>query len=90
MIYYAAGSSLLLSSKTELFATVVEFFQLQIIVTKSSILDVGSDLDQPLITVFGKVIIHLAQETSIQFNLIAIYEGSCLYGNCKVLLYERI
>ena len=65
MIYYIAGSSLLLSSKTELFATVVECFQLKIIVTKSSILDVGGALDRPLITVFGKVIIHLAQATAI-------------------------
>ena len=31
------------------------------IVTESSILDAGGDSDQPLITVFGKVVIHLVQ-----------------------------
>ena len=40
-------------------------------------------MDQPLIPVFYKVIIHLVEATVIQFNLIAIYGGSCLYGYCK-------
>ena len=44
---------------------VVECFQLYIIVTESSILDVGVDPDRPLITAFGKVIIELAQATAI-------------------------
>ena len=56
-------------------------------VTKSSILDVGDDPDRPLITAFGKAIIHLAQATAIYVNIIAIYGGRCLYGNCKVILY---
>ena len=45
------------------------------------------DPDRPVITVFGKVIIHLEQATDIWFNLIVIYEGRCLYGDCKVILY---
>ena len=52
---------------------------------KKLILHVGGDLDRPLVTIFGKVIIHSAQATAIQLNLIAIHEGSCLYGNCKVV-----
>ena len=44
----------------------------------------------PLITIFGKVSFHLAQATAIQFNLIAIYGSSCLYGTCKFIFYQRI
>ena len=43
---------------------------MQIIITKSSILDVGGNPDQPLITIFGKVIFHLALATIIYFDLI--------------------
>ena len=45
--------------------------------------------DRPLITAFEKVTILLAQATDIQFNLIVIDGGSCLYRNCKVILYQR-
>ena len=45
------------------------------------------DPNRPLITVFDKVIIHLAQATDTQFNLIVIYGSSSLYGNYKVILY---
>ena len=93
IIFTISGSSLVLSSKIELFVTVVICFQLQIVVTKTSILDAGGDQDRSLIRVFGKVIIHLVQANVIQFKLIVIYggyEGSCLYGNCKVILYQRI
>ena len=65
IIFTIAGSNLLISSKIELFLTVAEGFQLQIIATKSSILDVGDDTDPPLITIFGKVVFPLAQATSI-------------------------
>ena len=42
----------------------VEDVQLFIIVSKSSILDAGGDLDPPrLITILGKVIFHYAQAT---------------------------
>ena len=54
---------------------VIFIFQLLTTVKKSSILDVWGDPDRPLITVFGKVIIHLVQANVIQFNLIAIYGG---------------
>ena len=56
----------------------------------SSILDAGGNPDRPLITGFDKVIIHLAQATVVQFNLIAIYKGSCLYYSCKFILYQRL
>ena len=55
----------MLSSKIELFVTVVICFQLQIVVTKTSILDAGDDQDRSLIRVFGKVIIHLVQANVI-------------------------
>ena len=49
--------------------------------------------DRPLITVFGKIIIHQVQANVTQFNLIAIYGrfgSSCLYGTCKAILYQSI
>ena len=64
-IFTIAGSRLVLSSKIELFETVVKGFQLEIIVRKSSILDVGGNSDPPLITIFGKVNFPLAQATVI-------------------------
>ena len=82
--------SLQLSYKIELFATVFECMQQLVIATKSSILDVGSNQDALLITIFGKVIIHLVRATFILFHLLAISGSSCLYGNSKVKYYWRI
>ena len=65
IIFTILGSSLLLSSKIQLFTAIARCFQLQIIVTKRSVLGVGGHLDRPLITVFGKVIIHLVQANVI-------------------------
>ena len=64
-IFTIAGSRLVLSSKIEFFETVVKGFQLEIIVRKSSILDVGGNSNPPLITIFGKVNFPLAQATVI-------------------------
>ena len=89
IVFTIADSSLLLSSKIEHVVTVAKI-QLQIIVTKRSILDARCGSDLPLIKVFGKVIFHMAQATVIQFNLIAIYGSSCLYGNCKIIFYLRM
>ena len=66
IIFTILGSSLIkIIIKIQLFAAIVRCFQLQIIVTKWSILDVGGHPDRPLITVFGKVIIHLVQANVI-------------------------
>ena len=65
IIFTISGFSLLLSSKIELFATVVKGFQLEIIIRKCSIVNVGGDADPPLITIFGKVNFQLAQATVI-------------------------
>ena len=64
-IFTIAGSRLVLSSKIEFFETVVKGFQLEIIVRKSSILDVGGNSNPPLITIFGKVNFPLTQATVI-------------------------
>ena len=77
-----ARCSLLLSCKIELFASALNYFQLQIITTKSSILYVGG-------AIFDKVIFHLAQTTVISFNLITIYGKSCLYGNNTMKHFTR-
>ena len=57
-------------------ATKVNGFQCKAIATKSSILHITEVPDPLLITIFGKVIFNVTQETIISFNLIAIYEIS--------------
>ena len=63
-----AGSSFLLSSTIEVLANVVKGFQLLIIVTKSSILDVGGNPDPTLITVFVNFSVVASNTHLIQFN----------------------
>ena len=69
IIFTIAGSSLLLSSKIELFATVVKGFQLEIIIRKSSIVNVGGDADPPLITIWqSKFSVSTSNCHLVQFN----------------------
>ena len=66
--FTTAGSSFLLSSTIEVFANVVKGFQLLIIVTKSSILDVGGNPDPSLITIFANFSLGASNSHLIQFN----------------------
>ena len=63
IIFIKAGFSLLLSSKIELSATKVNAFQCTAVASTSSILDIASVPNLPLITISGKVIFNLTQST---------------------------
>ena len=63
-----AGSSFLLSYTIEVFANIVKGFQLLIIITKSSILDVGGNPDPTLITIFANFSVGASNTHLIQFN----------------------
>ena len=57
-MFTIAGSTLLLSSKIDLFVIVVKGSQYKAIDTKSSILDITDVPGPPLVTTFGKVIFN--------------------------------
>ena len=52
-------------------------------------LDIAGFPDPPLIAIFGKITFNLTQAAVILFNLIAIYGRSYLYGNYKMMFYQR-
>ena len=85
IMFTIAGSTLLLSSKIDLFMIVVKGFQCKAIDTKSSILDITDVPEPPLVTTFGKVIFNKTQATVFSFNLIAIYGRSYLYGIYEII-----
>ena len=68
MMFTIAWSSFLLSSTIEVFVNAVKGFQLLIIVTKSSILDVGGNPDSALITIFANFSVGASNTHLIQFS----------------------